>query len=315
MISFCGYNFCMDEDALNPMPTNISDFKSVKIENAIYDQINFEQQAETPYETTKPIWNIYTVLNCDFTDGIGAGNVNFTLSQLSSIKIKRRKYIPVEDVPFLVDESLDDLKWVTIKDVPIYDESSLSEIIRDYLVPSNETFEYAVIPVLQGVEGDYIKDFVTTDFNGVFITDTTNNFNLNKKVSYSGISSVQEIGTLTPLGRKYPIVIKNGEADYETGSVSAMLLGKDYDKTHIINRKAVVEQINDIKKFLKNNKPKILKDWNGNIWIIRIIGNPNVAYDNNYGMGVGTVTFEWIEQGKYNNEQDLYNNDFVDITK
>ena len=313
MIGFCGYNFCMDKDAMNPMPTNVKDIEKITIKNAIYDYIDFQRGTIQPYDTKKPTWNIYTVLNCDFTDGIGAGNVDFTLSQLSSIKIKRRKYIPVEDIPYVIDEYSDDLQWVTIREIPIYNKADLAKIIKDYLVPSDETFEYAIVPILNGVEGDYIKQSVTTDFNGIFIVDTTNNFKLDKNVSYGNRSSVQEIGQLTPLGRKYPIVIKNGEADYDTGSVTAILLGKNYDKTHIINRKEVVEQTNEFIKFLKNDKPKILKDWNGNIEIVRIIGNPSISYNNNYGMGVVNVTFEWIEQGRYNNEDDLYQNGFIEM--
>ena len=52
---------------------------------------------------------------------------------------------------------------------------------------------------------------------------------------------------------------------------------------------------------------------NGNILIIRVIGNPSISYNNNYGMGVVNVTFEWIEQGRYNNEDDLYQNGFIEM--
>ena len=315
MIGFCGYDFCMNKNTLNPLPMDITDIDKITIRNAIFDHINLEKNADFIYSEEKPQWNLDTVLDCDFTKGIGAGNVEFTLAQLSAIKIKRRKFIPQEEeAQYVFDkEMLEDLQWVTIKEIPINTSADLKPIIKDYLVPSKESFEYAVVPILNGIEGNYIKGIVATDFNGVFISDATNNFRLYNEVSYGNNNSIQEVGYVTPLGRQFPVIIKNGQADYETGSVSAILLGKDYDKTHLINRKEVVEQVNKFRKFLKNDKPKILKDWNGNIWIVYIINNPNISYNNNYGMGVGTTSFEWIEQGKYNSEEDLYRNELIEI--
>lgn len=52
---------------------------------------------------------------------------------------------------------------------------------------------------------------------------------------------------------------------------------------------------------------------NGNIWLCQITGNPSITYNNNYGMGVASTSFEWAEQGKYDNEDDLYDNGFIEI--
>ena len=52
---------------------------------------------------------------------------------------------------------------------------------------------------------------------------------------------------------------------------------------------------------------------NGAIYMVYITGNPSISYNNNYGMGIGQTTFEWMEQGKYDNEDDLYNNGFIEI--
>ena len=299
MISFCGYNFFMDEDSLNPFPTHVTDLQSVTIQNAVYDHINIEKNINTPYNTELPLWNMDTILDCNFDKGIGAGNVDFSLSQLTSVKIKRRKK--------------GTFKWITIRNIFIKSPSDFSVILKDYFVPSFEDFEYALVPVLNGIEGEYIKGFVSTDFNGVFISDVTQSFKLDKGVSYGNRSSIQEVGQLTPLGRRYPVIIKNGESDYEVGSVSGTLLGENYDKNHTINRKEIVEHINKFIAFLKNGKPKFIRDWNGSIYLVYITGNPSVTYNNNYGMGVAQTSFEWIEQGKYDDEDDLYNNGFLEI--
>lgn len=299
MISFCGYSFCSGKDVLNPIPTNTDDIKQVRIQNAIFEHIDITRNTIFDYTTELPKWDFDTIIDCDFESGTGAGNVEFTLSQLSSIRIKRRKK--------------GDFNWITVQEIPINNRADLNSIRRDYFVPGYEEFEYALVPILNGVEGKYILGSIESEFNGVFISDVNQTYKLNAEVSYSGRTSVQSVGQITPLGRKYPVIIKNGKANYEMGSVSGMLLGKDYEETHQINRKDIVDEVNEFVDFLKNGKPKILKDWNGNIFLIMVTSNPSVTYNNSYGMGVASVSFEWTEQGKYDNEDDLYDNGFIEI--
>lgn len=299
MMSFCGYSFCGGKDILNPFPTNTSNIKEFQIQNGIFDHIDITKNINFPFTTEIPKWNFDTILDCDFEKGTGAGNVNFTLSQLTSIKIKRRKK--------------GDFEWITIQEIPINSRADLNSIRRDYFVPSYEEFEWALVPILNGVEGQYIIGSLSTEFNGVFISDITQTFKLDKNVAYNSRTSMQSVGQITPLGRRYPVVIKNGEANYEIGSISGMLLGENYDDTHEISRVDVVKQIEKFEAFLKNGKPKMIRDWNGNIFLVMIVGNPSITYNNAYGMGVANVGFEWVEQGKYDNEDDLYNNGFIEI--
>lgn len=246
MISFCNYSFCSGKDVLNPIPTNTDDIKQVRIQNAIFEHIDITRNTIFDYTTELPKWDFDTIIACDFEDGTGAGNVEFTLSQLSSIRIKRRKK--------------GDFNWITVQEIPINDRADLNSIRRDYFVPSYEEFEYALVPILNGVEGKYILGSIETEFNGVFISDINQTYKLNAQVSYNNRSSMQSVGQITPLGRRYPVIIKNGKANYEMGSVSGMLLGKNYEDTHEINRKDIVDEINEFVDFLKNGKPKILKD-------------------------------------------------------
>jgi hypothetical protein len=58
---------------------------------------------------------------------------------------------------------------------------------------------------------------------------------------------------------------------------------------------------------------KIIKDWNGNIHVVRFTGSPTVSYTNAYGNGITQVTANWIEQGQYDNQEDLYNSGLVDV--
>lgn len=260
MIGFCNYSFCSGKDCLNPVPTDTKNMKQVKIQNAIFEHIDITKNIRFDYTTELPKWDFDTIIDCDFEDGTGAGNVEFTLSQLSSIKIKRRKK--------------GDFNWITVQEIPINSRADLNSIRRDYFIPSYEEFEWALVPILNGVEGQYIIGSLTTEFNGVFISDVTKTFKLDKNVSYNSRSSVQSVGQITPLGRRYPVVIKNGNANYEIGTVSGMLLGEKYDDTHEINRKDISQQIDEFVNFLKNGKPKIIKD----LILGHIYSNMNVNY-------------------------------------
>src|SRR5699024_9402135 len=128
-----------------------------RIQNAIFEHIDITRNTIFDYTTELPKWDFDTIIDCDFEDGTGAGNVEFTLSQLSSIRIKRRKK--------------GDFNWITVQEIPINNRTDLNSIRRDYFVPSYEEFEYALVPILNGVEGKYIIGSIETEFNGVFISD------------------------------------------------------------------------------------------------------------------------------------------------
>lgn len=300
MISFCNYSFCNGKDILNPYPMDNISLNGTKIQNGIFDDVLITKDINSNYSTNIEDWDFNTIIKCDFENGTNAGNVDIVLSQLTSLRIKRRK--------------LGDFNWITIQEIEVNSFSDLNTIKRDYFAPSNEEFEWALVPVLNGVEGQYIIESLKTDFNGVFISDFYQTFKLDKNVSYTGRTSNQSIGQILPIGKEYPTVVSNGKADYESGGISGMLLNESFDENGLIDRKETTETINSFLSFLKNGNTKIIKDWNSNIWVAKIVGNPSVSYNNSYGMGIANVSFEWVEQGKYDNEEDLKNNGLIEIT-
>ena len=91
------------------------------------------------------------------------------------------------------------------------------------------------------------------------------------------------------------------------------MLGYEFENTKKIDRNSVVQQTNDFCEFLNNMEAKIIKDWNGKIHLVRFTGSPTISYTNFYGNGIAQVTVNWIEQGQFDNQDDLYNNGLVDI--
>lgn len=242
-------------------------------------------------------WDYDTVLLCDFENNISGGNVDFILENVSSALVKRRK--------------VGEFEWTTIHEHKITKLEDLTFTYYDCMCPTGEEFQWAIVPILNGVEGNYIMKNCESKFNGCFIYDKTAMFKTYAEVQYSSNNSIQEVGQYITLKGKYPIIIRNSEVDYEKGTISFMVTSKTFDAHRIIDKKETMELKNEIIKFLKNGMSKIWKDWNGNIKLIQVIGNPSINYNNEYGMGKINVSFEWVEQGKWDKEEDLRRNDLI----
>ena len=67
----------------------------------------------------------------------------------------------------------------------------------------------------------------------------------------------------------------------------------------------MVEQRNILEQFLTNKKPKVIKDWNGNMWLVMFVDNIDISFDNSWGMGMTTLSSNWVEVGDPNSEADL----------
>lgn len=301
MLSFCGYNFVKDMDALNSFLSLESIVTNSQLENGIYDYLDISKDVKTSYNIEEPSWSYDTILDCDFNGNIAGGNVSYTLEQLSSIQIKRRLYDPSNLA-----------NWTVLGDIEVVNEGSIGFTMTDNLMPNGYTIEYAIVPIINGAEGLYITGNVESKFNGVYICDLDTMFKLYANVEYGDIINNQSIGVVETIGSQYPTIIRNNKIDYKKGSVKGKLLGANFETTRKINRNDVVTQINNYEKFLKNGKAKIIKDWNGNVWLITVVGAPTTTYDSNYGMGIASTNFEWVEQGKYSNQEDLYINGLSD---
>ena len=279
--------------------SNIFPLTSLKLLNGIYDHMDVTNDVTSEFTTDKPTWTYDTRIDCDFNDNINGGNINILLSSLKYIRVNRRKK--------------GTFNWVTLKEYEINSVEDLLITIEDYYVPSNYDAEYAFVPVAEGgVEGSYIINSVNTKFNCVTIADSTNAFSLRANISYGGDTKNAPMGTYTPLKGKYPIIQKNSELEYWSGSITAMMLGYDFETTKKIDRNSIVQQTNDFCEFLNNMEAKIIKDWNGKIHLVRFVGSPTVSYANAYGNGIAQVTANWVEQGQFDSQDDLYNNGLVD---
>lgn len=295
MLQFLNYNFFADGDALNTAPSSVDNITKVKLTNSIFDHFNVTKNTSTVVSTSIPTeWDYDTIMNASFNNNIDAGNVNYLISQISSIKIKRRKQ--------------GDFDWLTLTTIPINKIEDLSFIFNDLLNQDNVTYEYALVPIIGEIEGQYLINSIMSQFNGVFIGNAETIYKFLYEVKYSSNQRNQQVGVFQVLGQQYPIVVANGALSYESGNVTATILNDDFEKTGTIDRAEIVKQKDALKNFLTDKKPKILKDWNGNIWLCIVNSNIDVSYKEGTGMGIPVISFDWTEIGESNNQQSLYNN-------
>lgn len=291
MLQFIKYNFLQDINTLDPFSTNIS-VKSVKIQNAYFKDLYITQDVNSSYNTTIPTdWDLQTLLFATFENDLNGGSVDYDLSEIDSIRIKRRR--------------IDEYDWELIYEVKnISSYADLKFSGDDYFAANNTEYEYAWIPVLANREGEYVVKSVESKFNGVFVCDTDTIFKLYAQVGYGTSQQFQQVGVYNPLGKKYPIYVSNGANNYQTGSVTAKIVG-NYENTGIFDRKEMVRYKDAFIKWLTNKRAKVLKDSNGNMWLCFITETPSVTYDTQWGNGMMEVSFQYGEIGDANNIKDM----------
>lgn len=298
MIGLIGYNFCSDGNVLDPTPTDVNNITSTKIQNGIFDHFNVSRDTSFDYSSIIPTdWDINTLMNADFAGNVSAGNVGQLATGITSIRVKRR-----------IKGTFD---WITIREIPVSKPEDLSFVITDNLNAYNVEYEYAYVPMMEDVEGSYIIESILSKFEGVFICDVDTVFKFYAGVEYDTNDAIQQVGVFQPYNRKYPIVVSNSVMQYQTGGVGGWILPEDYEDTHVFDRSKIVKEKEVLLNFLMNKKPKILKDMNGNNWLVYFTGNPSVTYDNNYGQGMLKVSAQWTEVGDPNDKTDLYENGLI----
>ena len=216
MLQFIGYNFFSDGNALNTAPSNVDNITTVKLSNAIFDHFNITQNTSTEVTTTIPtVWDYDTIMDADFAGNISAGNVDFLIEQISAIKIKRRVQ--------------GEFNWLTLQTIPVNSVEDLNFVFNDMLNQYGVQYEYAFVPILEDVEGNYIINSVFSQFNGVFIGDANNIYKFLYEVEYGSNARNQQIGVFQVLGQQYPVLVANGALSYESGSVTATILNDDFE--------------------------------------------------------------------------------------
>ncbi len=292
MFSFLGYNFVQDGNSLDIAPTSVNNVTTVQVQNGIFDHFHLTSNVTSDYSPIKNTeWAYLDIIVANFDGNINGGNVDFLLQYLTAIKVKRR----IKGT----------FNWVTLKTVSVKAFEDLNFAFNDYIAANNTDYEYALVPILNGAEGDYITNSITSQFKGVFICEKDNIYKFYAGVAYGAGKRVKKIGVFEPYGSKYPVIVANAKTNYYSNSISFTVLPLDYEKDRIMDRYEINKLTEEILNYITDNKAKIIKDWNNSIHLVYPSSEPNITYDNNWGMGKVDISFDYVEVGDANNEKDL----------
>ena len=232
-------------------------------------------------------------------------------------------HIPITNL-LVKRQDVDDVSggWLTLYSQPITQASDMDFTFIDFLNQYGKTYKYALVPLLTQtqsgveveVEGGYtVSDEVQSVFDGVFIADSTGSQKCKANVGYGNVDMNQVVGSITPIGAKYPIIITNSHNQYHNGSISGTIVPDDYYFNGNLSRIDMVKKRNELEQFLTNKRVKVIKDWNGNIWLVMIVGNVSCTFNNNYGMGIVNFSTNWTEVGDPTNQQDLQATGLINV--
>lgn len=259
-----------------------TEMKELKIGNGIFDHLNITTDTSLTYDTSIPTWNSDTILNVDFNGNLSNNGAPY----YTKLVLKRK------------DDSI--LTWLALSEINIVDNVEAYIDFNDSFIPTGTRQIYELVTYINDIPSDPYVVEITPTWSKYFLSDKNNRFILNYAVLYNGhVQNIQN-GVFMPIGSKYPIVVQNAEGNYRSGSLQFKVLGYQYEIDKRLDRMSIKQQLDDILAFLTNGTAKCLTDFNGNIFIIKVINSPQISYDANWGNGIATISFDWVEQTKYN---------------
>lgn len=293
------YNFFgLDEGACFDTPICTEMLDELAMNQGTYDEIYVDLDTTIPNTTDKPTkWQIQTILNAKFKGDLDAGSVGADGFTVTHIQMYRSVYGSGQ--------------WDLQAQFDYDPEYNVYDYIDRY-VQNGTTYQYAVVPVANQVQGDMLmSDAVSVQYEGIFLTDRKENRRLEfdielGEVNYNSSSSINE-----PLNGQYPIAVF-GNTNYRSGSLSTLPLSKATIAMAGAGIDKLQEQINRNKwiDFINNRKAKVLRMDSGVLMLI-ITQNPKVSHkDSETLRDLASISFDYLEIGDLTFNM-MLNNDLV----
>ena len=288
---FCGQTFYRDDKCFNSSMVDITKINSIILDSGIYDDLFVTKNYNKEITNSSKEWDFDTILHAMFNNNLLAGNIEFALNTVSSIRIKQREKGKFD--------------WITIYDIPINSIEDLNFVRTYKYCKGNTNYEFAVVPVLNNtIEGNMSIVECESKFTGAYLMERDSSIQM-----VVNLESTQQRNhsstTIQTLGRTKPFYITNGMSNYESGSINVVFIQFDNCEP---NTKTVAKYRKEIYDMLTNKKPKILKFDDGRTYIIGI--TDAISQSSDIDIPVSTIT--WTEIGDIDSEEDLYENDFLD---
>jgi hypothetical protein len=251
----------------------IENINYIQLKNAIIDEVFISKNVNTVNLTSdKNIWDINTILLAKFLNNLEAGNVGLGGLTIDKFKIRRR------DITTLNKKELAIINTTLTQDLYYLDKTGKSQI----------TYEYEVSPMSGDIEGEPFSTTIKCNIDYWWISDDIDIFPLFANLEVSDINTnIQRYSYDT--FNKYPI-ISYGEQKYQSGTITTMLLD--------VNLQSSKNYRDKFDTFINNQKQKILRNPNGDIWIIDTHTSRRQMYTN-LVEDISNYSFEWVEVDDY----------------
>ena len=290
---FLGYDFYSDESALDYTPVISEEIKKVTIAGAVMDEFYITNDINYDMSTIPQEWDKYTVLHAFFENSLTAGNVNYTVRELTALRLKRRE--------------VGTYKWLTLAEFQINSIDDLSVTYIDRYAETDKDMEYMLVAVTDSVEGTYNSSAVSSEFNGIVLAEQDISYRAHV-YDYTPTERNQITSVVTTLRGRYPYVIKNTDTNYTSGQIQAgffPVINCEINYDYIDTTRYREEFID----FLTNGKPKVLKLDDGRTYIVNIVDNIQYTSD-----AIGRyTTFNFVQTGDAKNTTDLFEAGLIDV--
>ena len=291
---FFGDFFCGSVMSVACTPTNINNIARIELSNGWYDDLRVTHNVteELSAEVNQD-WDWDTILHAKFDSTTSAGNVAWNLGRVSHLLVKRKK--------------TRDFKWTTIKvqECNTIEDFNLRDI--DITATPNYEYQYAAVPIVDGVEGFYSIDTVDVKTDCILIADKDGIWCTNLTDNYFDNTSVTPNSVVNTIYGRYPTVVRNTENNYEEISVSASFYPTDDTGCNIDldDDQKRIEYNNKAKMFLRNGKAKVLKSCDGRCYGIYVTTAPTDQAVDHYKNR--KISFSCTEIFDVDDEEALYN--------
>jgi len=282
-----GYDmFGLGDGLIFSTSISLPSFNKVELSNAIVDEVYVTKDLTTTTSIAKPTqWGYYDALDSKFENNLEGGSVAFGNSIIDSLLIQRRL--------------ASDLLWETLKTITYDSGTSLLFSLTDNFVQNDITYQYAMIPVSNGILGNQITSpnpNVVSVFEGNYLTDSNYNYKLLYDSKFDAFSYNTNSAILEPLDAQFPIVVTNS-MNYRGSRLTVTLIS---DTTLTSNTGVSINQEYQLRQriasFINNRQPKLLRTMFSDNLLIMVTDKPQITFlDGN--IGIAQISFSFVEIG------------------
>lgn len=186
---------------------------------------------------------------------------------------------------------------------------TISTVAYDkYARGRNTKYQYTIVPVIDGIEQKGATTNIVSEFEGAYLMDKDTTYFIGLDPKVSNIERIQSSAVETTLSSEYPIVFYGSKTNYYSGNFSGTII--KYDRTSdYFDFDGSIDYREKYINWLTNQKPKVLKMWDGRAWLINVTENISYSDDDHYDKVA--ISFNFVETGSLENSKMLKDSDLI----